>query len=80
MDINGYRAWFSTEDVLRNEQDQFFWPDYTGDMVVYNYLIQISNANLMFNYRIPALFEDNEMFDQEHESKMMIIQSATQYI
>jgi hypothetical protein len=80
MDINGYRAWFSTEDVLRNEQDQFFWPDYTGDMVVYNYLIQISNANLMFNYRIPALFEDNGLFDEEHESKMMIIQSSTQYI
>jgi hypothetical protein len=80
MNINGYKAWFVTEDVLRNEQDQFFWPDYQGDMVVYNYLIQISNANLMFSYRIPTLYEDNGLFDQEHEAKMSIIRSSTEYI
>lgn len=80
MNINGHKTWFVVEDAERNELDKFFWPKYEGEMVIYNYLFRIANGNFMFSYRIPALYEDNGLFDQEHEAKMSIIQSSTLYI
>jgi hypothetical protein len=80
MNILGYKGWFVTEDAERNELDKFFWPGYEGEMVIYNYLFRIANGNFMFNYRIPSIYEDNGMFDKEHEAKMSIIQSSMMYV
>lgn len=80
MFINGFPTWFVVEDAPRIELDKFFWPEYNGEMVIYQYLFRIGNGNFMFSYRIPAEYEDNGMFDKEHEAKMSIITSSTLYV